>query len=298
MVKKNSTITIAIPALNEYPSLKLLIPYLLNQKFYKATLKEIVILSDGSTDKTNQISKEIKDDRLKILSTKKRQGKAFQINKIFKLSKTDHIILLDADINLKSHRTLFNLSKDAYSHQKCLVSGVVVPQAPKNIVQKVAYSGVSLWDKIRSSGDHSEMYLCEGSIRSFPKSLYKKLIFPHTSADEAFSYIESQRLGFGFRSCSGAVAKYTLPKTWRDFYHQQRRYANSQSIQNQNFSSNLVDKYYTIKTKNKITSLLKEFLLNPAYLSLYTLFIIFIKITTTVKPAKFSSLWKVLKSTK
>ncbi len=298
MKKSLPTVTIGIPALNEYSNLRRLLPNLLSQDFYKTTLKEIIVMSDGSTDNTKNIHKELKDKRIKIISTKKRYGKAYQINKLFKLAKTNSVIVLDADVKLKNHQSLFSLSKTAFLYPNSLVSGVVVPQKPENFIQRIAYSGVNLWDKIRFSGMHSDMYLCEGSIRSFPRNLYKKLIFPSTSADEAFSYIETQRLGFSFKSCRNAIAIYTLPKNLQDFFNQQRRYINSKSIQDNNFSAQITDKFYTIKTKDKVLSLFKGLLENPLYLFIYTVLIIFIKITSLVKPAKTTSLWQVLSSTK
>ena len=298
MDRKIKTITIGLPSINEYQNLKNLVPVLLKQKYYKSVLKEVVVLSDGSTDNTKNLAKEIKDKRLKIIVSKNRHGKPYQINKLFARTDSDYIVLLDADIALKSQRTLLNLTKTAISNSKCLVSGLVLPKEPKNFIQKVAYAGVHLWDKLRLSGDHSEMYLCEGSIRCFPKSLYKKLVFPKTSADEAFSYIESLRLGFGFKSCRQALACYTLPKTLGDYYRQQRRYSNSQNIQQNNFKNKNVNQFYSIKTPHKLFSLIQELFANPIYTIAYLIFILFVKISLQVSPAKTSSKWQILKSTK
>lgn len=91
--------------------ISIIIPVYNEEKFIKETLKrvikantlglakEIIIINDGSTDKTFRILKKIKKDkRLKIIYNKKNQGKGSAIKKGLLLSTGNIVIIQDADL--------------------------------------------------------------------------------------------------------------------------------------------------------------------------------------------------------
>ncbi len=292
------TLTIGIPALNEYKNLKRLLWDIKKQNLSSVQNYHVAIMSDGSSDKTNKLSKNKFGVKTKVYISKKRHGKPYQLNKLFRLSSTDLLIVLDADISLSHSQVLAGLITSSKKNKKALISGIALPETPKNQVQKIAYVGVSLWDRVRFSGKHSKLYLCEGSIRCFPKSLYKKLVFPNTSADEAYSYLAARKLKYDFISSKHAIVTYHLPETIRDYYLQQRRYLNSKNIQENNFAGQDIDKEYDIHYKEKLVALYHSLLNDPIHTLLYAMFVFVIKITVHLSPAKFSSRWLILSSTK
>ena len=105
-----------IPIYNEEPSLKKLLPQLkhLDQKI------EIIIINDGSTDKTKSILK--KNDDFTIINSSKNQGKGASIRNGVKIAKSDNIILMDGDLEIDL-KSIPNLIKDYESNNKDVVTG-------------------------------------------------------------------------------------------------------------------------------------------------------------------------------
>ncbi len=60
--------------------------------------KEIIIVDDGSTDRTREILKNIKDERIKIIFKEKNQGKGSAIREGLKVVKGDIVVIQDADL--------------------------------------------------------------------------------------------------------------------------------------------------------------------------------------------------------
>jgi cellulose synthase/poly-beta-1,6-N-acetylglucosamine synthase-like glycosyltransferase len=92
-------ISIIIPAWNEEKTIKGKLENTLKLKYPRKL--EIIVVDDGSDDKTSQIVKKFKN--VKLLVQKKRQGKAIAMNRAFKYCKGDLVLITDADSRLKEN---------------------------------------------------------------------------------------------------------------------------------------------------------------------------------------------------
>jgi len=91
-------ISIIIPAYNEEKFIKETLKRVIKANTLGLT-KEIIIINDGSTDKTLHVLKKIKKDkRVKIISNNKNQGKGSAIKKGLLLSNGNIVIIQDADL--------------------------------------------------------------------------------------------------------------------------------------------------------------------------------------------------------
>src|SRR5438034_290913 len=97
---KHTTITIGIPAFNEEENIKMLINDILNQKPSDFIIEKIIINSDGSTDKTVEICKSIKNEKIVVFDNKERKGLATGQNNILQHTNSDILVLLNADTRI------------------------------------------------------------------------------------------------------------------------------------------------------------------------------------------------------
>ena len=81
-MNKPVTISVGIPAYNEAKSIKRVLTSLLAQKEDGFILKEIIVISDGSTDSMAQKVREIKDKRITFIDDKSRRGKSARLDQM------------------------------------------------------------------------------------------------------------------------------------------------------------------------------------------------------------------------
>ncbi len=135
-----SSVSILIAAYNEQFIIKEKIISIINSDFPTDKI-EIIIVSDCSTDNTNQIISELAEvfPFIKTHILNNRTGKAGAVNKLVDFAKNEFLIITDANI-IFSNNTIFNLVKHFKNDKIGLVDSNMV-----NIgVQK---SGISLQEK-------------------------------------------------------------------------------------------------------------------------------------------------------
>ena len=87
-------ITVLMPVYNAEKYLREAIESILNQTFQNF---EFLIINDGSTDKSLEIIKEYKDNRIKIINNEKNLGIVKTLNKSIELASGKYIARIDAD---------------------------------------------------------------------------------------------------------------------------------------------------------------------------------------------------------
>src|SRR3989344_2537990 len=99
--KNKLSVIVAVPAFNEEVNVGHILKELLGQKQNNFVLKKVVVYSDASTDETASIVKKVrvKHPIVKLIEGKKRRGKLFRLNQIFKnCQNSDVVVVLDADV--------------------------------------------------------------------------------------------------------------------------------------------------------------------------------------------------------
>jgi glycosyltransferase involved in cell wall biosynthesis len=299
MKTKKLSVTIGIPAFNEESNIGNLISSLIAQRQIGFNLDNIIISSDGSTDRTPIIVKKFKNYGVELIANPERLGKPARINQIFSLSKSDVTVILDADITISSLETISTLvSPFSNNLQLMLVSGNAQPASRRNFIQRSAYAGIQLWHLARELTSKTDMYYCEGTIRAFRKQLYNELIFPSVSADDVFPYIFCYQKGYQFQYVKDAIIYYNLPATYKDFVKQYSRSLLSMSIQQKNFNLEIVTELYSIGVKEKLKALAYQLIKSPFFTLCYLLFLIEPKIKARKTNFNRSARWEIVSSTK
>lgn len=94
-------ITIGIPIYNAEAYLEDAIKSVLAQSFYEF---ELILIDDGSTDKSLEIAQSFKDQRIRIISDGENKRLPARLNQIIDLAKYDYIARMDADDLLDINR--------------------------------------------------------------------------------------------------------------------------------------------------------------------------------------------------
>lgn len=132
-MQKRLRVSVGIAAYNEAQNIERLLESLLNQELDRVTLSEIIVISSGSTDKTNAIVKKIasKNPLIKLICQKKRLGKASAVNIFLTRAKEEILVLSGADIILKE-RTLEYLIAPLRKKAVGIVGSHPIPLNDKN----------------------------------------------------------------------------------------------------------------------------------------------------------------------
>ncbi len=89
-------LSIVIPVYNEESTIKLVL-----DRVRKLPLdKEIIVVNDGSTDKTSEILKKEKDNLVKVINCEKNKGKGAAVRLGYSHARGDVVIIQDADLEL------------------------------------------------------------------------------------------------------------------------------------------------------------------------------------------------------
>ncbi len=183
-----SSVSILIAAHNEQFIIKEKVISIINSNFPTDKI-EIIIVSDCSTDNTNQIISELAEvfPFIKTHTLNRRTGKAGAINKLVDLARNDILIITDANI-IFSNNTIFNLVKHFKNDKIGLVDSNIVNSG----VQK---NGISLQEKTYISAEvnfkHAESKIWEklmgpfGGCFAIRKSLFSP-IPEHFLVDDFF----------------------------------------------------------------------------------------------------------------
>lgn len=88
-------VTVGVMAHNEEKTMGRLLESLLNQRLKKVRIREIVVVSSGSTDRTDEIVRGFcrRDARVRLVTEPERRGKSRAINLFLGLAKTDMVVL-------------------------------------------------------------------------------------------------------------------------------------------------------------------------------------------------------------
>lgn len=274
MKNKKITVSIGITAYNEEANIEKLLLSLLSQKRNGFEIKEIVVLSDGSNDKTISIASSVDSNLIKIIDRKARKGKVIRQNEILKSTKSDVLVLLDADVIPANDMLLRNLIKPIFEDKADLVSGRITPLAPSTLVEKV----INLSSKIKTDffekvTEVNEIYLCHGRVRAFSKTFRKKLQWPKEvySGEDAYSYLFCMSNNFKFYYQPKAHVLYRSPSSLQDHLKQSVRFMQSKRSMKKYFEKDLVDKSYRINKNLFLKMIFDDFISNPFLLTFYLL---------------------------
>ena len=166
-------ISVIIPAFNEEASIIKTLQSCIDSNYRN---REIIVIDDGSIDKTRALAKAIGDDhpnhRIRVLSTNPNQGKAEALNLGLGHARGEIIVTLDADTRFANNKALTELITPLISNPQIKASTANLKIA--NLIQAICQFQDIEYAKImqttkRAQSETNAILILPGAISAFRK---------------------------------------------------------------------------------------------------------------------------------
>ena len=206
--------SIGIFAYNEEKNIKTLIQSLLGQELDNVEIGEVLVFTDGSTDKTESIARSFRDKRIRVFGGEKRLGKSEAIN-IFLRESNHNILVMESGDTVPEKDALEKIVLPLFKQGIGMVGGRPVPKDGR--IDFMGFTTNLIWDlHHRISLESPKM----GEMVAFKKIISA---IPKTAVDEAFIEYLIKKKGQKVVYEPEAVVYNKGAKTISDYMRQRRR---------------------------------------------------------------------------
>lgn len=299
-MKKFPTITIGIPAYNEEANIEHLLQRLIADNSKAVKLLEVIVVSDGSTDKTVTLSKSVKDNRIRVIDRKKRLGLVGSENEILKYARGDYLVMLDADVIPVEPDFLDRITAPFRTNKSVgCVGAATIPLPPRNIFERVIanshYMKQYMYKKINSGNN---VYLCHGRARAFAKNFYQKFTWADNCPEDAYSYFACLSQGFKFVYAGDAGVYFRSPQNFTEHASQSTRFLAGIRRLKAIFDPALIEREYTIPAILFIKTLIKYLSRNPFSMPAYIVINLIVRFMNRAENSEYISKYTIALSSK
>lgn len=298
---KLQTVTVAVSALNEESNIVAFIKSILAQKEDGFVLEKILVISDGSTDKTVKLAKSFKDKRIHVVEHRERKGKSTRLNEIYSFLNTEILVQSDADVVYAHRYVIRNLIKSIIKNDKVgMCGGRPLPIKATTFVEKAINCSFEAYEPLRRElrGGHNKLS-ADGRILAYRKDLVKKIKIPvNMTSNDVFTYFCALSLGYQYRHAPSAIVYFRSPQQLRDHIKQNTRFLAGPAKMSGYFGKELVSREYHIPLGMIIRNMAKQFIRHPI-LSTYILLINkYCTIRSRILLNSLTAKWEIAHSTK
>lgn len=299
-INKKLVVSIGTCAFNEENNIRNMLESVINQKENNISIIEIIVVSDGSTDKTVEKAKSINDSRIKVIDNKKRVGKASCVNELFKIFKGNVLVVVDSDMVLKSKSTIEKMVKKFTEDKStALTCGSSQPFPSRNFLESAINNYIYVRNSLEDQFSFGETAYAAHGFLAYSKTFAKTLIIPRGILnDDAYSYFMCLSKGLTYYYAKDAVVLYRSPSSIKDFISQSARHL-AGGIQLHNyFGKEFIDRGFYVPAKIKIKLLLYQLKKNPIGYIFLKLLNLYCAILSKSLSKNFDIKWKTIDSSK
>jgi glycosyltransferase involved in cell wall biosynthesis len=252
---KKPTLTIFVPAFNEENNIGILMRDILLQNITLASLREIVVTSDGSSDKTVSIVKKFVSGGISIMAKRKRLGKAVRQNEMIAACTSDILVILDADITIPDPGYLDKLITPILTQNVYMTSSEIEPLPARSFMERVLKVSASMKKILYYNFKQgNNIYNTYGIARAFARTFYRTLNYRINEGEDMYSYLACISHGFRFKTVTGAIAYFRLPSLLPDHYKQSIRFMYAKNKMTEYFDPKLIEYEFHIPLDVKLKS--------------------------------------------
>ena len=295
--------SIGICAYNEERNIGKLLSSLSEQKTDIVSIKEIIVVSSASTDRTDEIVREYakRDERVKLITQQERRGKIAALNELLKAARGEVVVLISAD-TIPIEDTIESLCTPFLSPKTGIVGGRAVPvDSPDTLCGFITNLTWELHHEVSvkhpSNPKIGEIYAFRNIIEKLPQN---------TLTDEDTMRMLVQGRGYGAAYAPHAIVYNKGPDTLAELIRQRKRWNISQALltktagfDNPGWKHIDIVKLTLRKLKPNPKSMAWLFLASilEVYIRVYSLYYVHTQIK---KPEKFRAIfcWEQVESTK
>ena len=219
-IKRNYSVSVLVPAFNEQKSIKGTVESVLKSDY--KYLKEIIIINDGSTDRTLKIARQLEKKHSKVkVFNKKNSGKADSLNQALKIAKGELIAVVDAD-SYPDRNALSSMVGYFNDKKTGAVTTRILVRNRNNFIRKmqaVEYKIIAFTRKLLGFLD--AIYVTPGPMALYNKSVLLQIGgFDRKNMTEDIEITwrlihEGYKIKMSFLSKASTVAPNTLRKWFR-----------------------------------------------------------------------------------
>jgi len=222
--KKQYSISVLVPAWNEEKTIEETIDHIFRIDY---PIKELIVLNDGSTDKTKEIVERLlkKYPKLKLIN-KKNSGKGDSLNAGLKVAKGELVVVVDADSypDKESFKKLVGFFDD---EKVGAATCVFVPRNRNKFIEKmqvIEYNIIAFTRKLLGYVD--AIYVTPGPLAMYRKTALNKIggfDTKNMTEDIEITWRLIQA-GYKRKMCLSTNATTTVPDNLKAWYIQRRRW--------------------------------------------------------------------------
>lgn len=302
MKNKKITVTIGIPAYNEESNIRKLLESLLSQKQINFLLKEIIVISDGSTDTTNSIVESFENPIIKLIKGRTRVSQQIRQNQLISLFKGDLLVIIEADTLPYDDKILNTLVAPFLedNNQKIdMVTGQAISLPAKTLVEKIDSHGMQIKDNIFSEwGNGDNLYSAGGhAMKTLSRNFASKLIFPTDVPEDSYTYFRLKQLGLQMIKQQNAKAYVKRASNLKDYIRRNKKFVGGKETLKEYFPKDLVNREFAPPINLLIKHLLLAAFHSPFLTTLYLLMSLLVRLLN-FGTKEFNSLYQPFNSTK
>lgn len=246
MKKKKLSVTIGVPAYNEQNNIAKLLKRIKEQRQNTYKISRIIVISDGSTDKTVKKVKSIRDKRIRLIKNKKRLGQIYCQNKIFSLAKTDVVIILEGDTFPSNQSYIDQIVEPCIKDRSVgLVQGNPKPLPSQSFMGTILSAQAKIYQKFALKENDRIMVFCSGQGgRAFAKKVYTKLKWPNRVPEDSFALLWCQKRKVKCIFQKRAMCSFKPSQSFADFMKARNKITYGKDGLRNYFSQSLIDQIY------------------------------------------------------
>lgn len=297
------TVSIGIPAYNEEANIQLLLKSLLAQKFEsRIKLLEIIVISDGSDDRSVEFAKSLRHPLIKVIESENRLGQQVRQNQMISLFKGDILVIIEADTLPSSDKTIDELIrpfKNKHNQNLGMVVGQSVALKPKTFLETAMFQGYKIKKDVFVKWKNGvNIYTSNGqSMKAISRQFLQGFRWVTNAPEDAYLYLKLKTAGFKIVRQAKAVSFMRNVTNLSDRIKQRAKYESGKKALRKYFDAKLIRSEYQIPLGLILSSLLKASINNPFWTLAYLLQLALFWILT-IRSNRYSLLFLQYPSTK